>query len=367
MANIKKVKIDNVKELIKQKNYDSSILNENIKKISQTNETNSYELMSFRDDIVSFLFENVPFLKNKKMIAKITNELELYGFSEEQIKEMKWQEKENGDLEITCQNGDKIFLVKEGNSYRYDAIAKASGEYIDIQSIQKGYDVTLGLNEEEQEIIKRTTLIKDSAEIKGYVNLNIKGQNLKVYWIGGISFEDYMKRVHLIEDTLKFYPQGLINKVLEDEEFKGFFIGEKDKVDFTDDGYDGLAFRNKFVFINADEATYDNTNWFRQLIIHEFAHVIDYEFGKESYGKDLYYSEFDKEMAQLYEKYKKIIQPLLTESAYGKEEYYPDGVPNNNEFFASAVETYYSNPDELKKTIPELYEHIDKIFQKYKR
>ena len=316
--------------------------------------------------IANSIIKAIPTL-SQQAAQNIASQLIKYGFSEEAAQNISGKGNRNGDIILTSQDGNKLIFKKNGQEYVFDSIIKANNDTIPIQDANReknGFDAKFFLTTNEQNKIKWTINAKETTRINGYVELDIKGNKTKIYWVGDLSYDKFMERAELIKEAMEVYPEAILNTVFKDE-FNGFFIGDKydldeDYSELEQERLAGFVDYRRFVYMCGDA---EDKDFYKSTIIHEFAHVLDYALGKKNYDDEFtFYSGEDKEINDLYQKYKKIIQPIV-EGGYNDEKLFPDGVPNAQEFFAESMEIYLTRPDELKKTVPEVYEYIEKMIK----
>ena len=371
MDRIKKVKLETINLTKKQTSKSSYNA-----KATEIEDVNTVQLTSSImgeekvKTIANSIIKAIPTL-SQQAAQNIASQLIKYGFSEEAAQNITGKGNRNGDIVLTSQDGNKLIFKKNGPEYIFDSIIKANNDTIPIQDANReknGFDAKFFLTTNEQNKIKWTINAKETTRINGYVELDIKGNKTKIYWVGDLSYDKFMERAELIKEAMEVYPEAIINTVFNDE-FNGFFIGGRydtnfiEQHDFTKEQAESLAgfvdYR-RFVYLCGDAEAKD---FYKSTIIHEFAHLLDYALGRNNYDESyITNSGEDKEIKDLYQKYKKILQPIV-EGGYNNEKIYPDGIPNEEEFFAESIEIYLTRPDELKKTVPEVYEYIEKMIK----
>ncbi len=97
------------------------------------------------------------------------------------------------------------------------------------------------------------------------------------------------------------------------------------------------------------------------LVFHEFAHQIDYEYGatdqvQEEYGN----SHFLSWARVIGSEYQKFLQSLEQNQQTIIDTY---GATNLAEFFAVSTECFFEKPQELKSSYPDLYEQLKQFYQ----
>jgi hypothetical protein len=116
------------------------------------------------------------------------------------------------------------------------------------------------------------------------------------------------------------------------------------------------------VWNEAKKEIYHNLG--RNVIIHEFAHELDFEEGSFNGIPPIekpMYKEWGKIMFDEYNKFK---QKILLNRFLGKYSMIDDyAVTNPSEFFAVLSEYYFSKPCVLKKHFPKIYKELKKFYK----
>ena len=267
-------------------------------------------------------------------------------YQKEDIKSVERRGTNGENIAVITTSGDAFLFKPDGDGFVLSSITMSDGKMVHCD-----------LSESLQEGLRDITDIHDDVEIKGYAIISINGQTTKVYWVGdGVDFDVFKKSVTEIQAALEKYPSNVVGKVLNNSNFKGFFIGKPDDVDANMPGYNnGLGYvayahNDEFIYVNSDCSPNIYT------IEHEFAHIFDSTLTN---GKG-HYTENDSKIKTLYNKYKKVIQEIMLNGYTSSN--YPDGVPSVVEFLACAVPIYLEHPNDLKELMPEVYDYIKELF-----
>ena len=148
------------------------------------------------------------------------------------------------------------------------------------------------------------------------------------------------------------YPESYVAKVKDHRD--GYFVEE---------GYQqrhGEAWSRGHVVLAWDEVKKGgaNMNDGRNLVFHEFAHLIDYDYGAtakvESNDGDGFWS-WGSWGSVIGQEYNKLLRALRRNQRTIIDEY---GATNLAEFFAVVTENFFERPVELKQEHPDLYQQL---------
>jgi Mlc titration factor MtfA (ptsG expression regulator) len=104
------------------------------------------------------------------------------------------------------------------------------------------------------------------------------------------------------------------------------------------------------------------------VIIHEFAHELDFLDGSADGTPPLPESKYHEWAKVLSDEFNKLSEVALKNRDWG--EYKLIGAyaaTNEAEFFAVVTERYFENPEALKKHFPDLFKELDSFYQFYKQ
>ncbi len=245
---------------------------------------------------------------------------------------------ENRKIIINDDEGQiEVLLVKENGEYIYSSI-----------KLSDGTTIYCNLSESEKQRIRDSIGLSDDVEINGYSELEINGKKVYSYWVGDdCTLQETRDAISCIKEGLNNYPSNMLNRVFNSDEFKGFFIGtEKDAPETLSINWAAYACGGKYIFV--DRAPFGST-----VIPHEFTHILDNTIG--------YFSDSDSEFRNLYNKYKKQFQQAFDDRIGYTSSLYPNGIPNNHEFFAEVISIYLETPEEIESLFPDLYVYIDDV------
>ena len=100
------------------------------------------------------------------------------------------------------------------------------------------------------------------------------------------------------------------------------------------------------------------------VIVHEFAHEIDFMDGEIDGIPPIERSKYDEWTRVLYGDYKKLNDVILKNRKWGKYELLGSyAATNEAEFFAVVTERFFESPKSLKKYFPELYDELQDFYK----
>ena len=91
--------------------------------------------------------------------------------------------------------------------------------------------------------------------------------------------------------------------------------------------------------------------------IHEFAHMVDADDGIVDGVPAMYMPK------ELVEEWKALVKDEMELIAEGETKINPYAATNEQEFFAVLSETFFENPDRLKKEMPRVYQILSKVYR----
>ena len=140
--------------------------------------------------------------------------------------------------------------------------------------------------------------------------------------------------------TVLFYPGSFDQDYLHSEEAS----------------FEGMAHSHGPIILSAGavESTWSVAGTGRNVILHELAHLLDYE---DSFADGIPALVEPKSQ----EAWKKLIQNEISRIVRGRSILRDYGATNPAEFFAVAVETFFERPHQMKKGHPELYQAIETL------
>jgi len=99
------------------------------------------------------------------------------------------------------------------------------------------------------------------------------------------------------------------------------------------------------------------------VIVHEFAHEIDYMNGEADGIPPLAQSKYAEWTSVLLKDYQKLNNVLINEREWGKYKLLGEyAATNEAEFFAVVTERFYESPQSLKKHFPDLYDELKQFY-----
>ncbi len=100
------------------------------------------------------------------------------------------------------------------------------------------------------------------------------------------------------------------------------------------------------------------------VIVHEFAHEIDYMDGVPDGVPPLEKSKYNAWTQEFYSDYKKLNEVILKNRDWGKYKLLGSYAASSEaEFFAVVTERFFESPQSLKKYFPELYNELKDFFE----
>jgi MtfA peptidase len=158
---------------------------------------------------------------------------------------------------------------------------------------------------------------------------------------------DYYPGLH----SIVVYPSSFATPVVEHDEVG---VVTEDMEDRLGEAWD----RGPVVLSWADvRDTRDGVN----VVLHEFAHLIDQTGGKGDNSPVLQGGQEFKDWARVLEKqYKRLKRDVERNRPTLLDEY---GATDPSEFFAVATECFYEQPGEMKEKYPDLYQALKEFYQ----
>jgi len=102
------------------------------------------------------------------------------------------------------------------------------------------------------------------------------------------------------------------------------------------------------------------------VIVHEFAHEIDFLDGSADGTPPLPYAKYSEWAKVLSHEYKKLSEVAFKNRDWGKYKLIGSyAATNEAEFFAVVTERYIEKPQDLKKHFPELFEELNSFYKLY--
>jgi len=102
------------------------------------------------------------------------------------------------------------------------------------------------------------------------------------------------------------------------------------------------------------------------VILHEFAHEIDFLDGSADGTPPLPYSKYHEWAKVLSHEFNKLSEVALKNRDWGKYKLIGSyAATNEAEFFAVVTERYFEKPESLKKHFPELFEELNSFYKVY--
>ena len=217
-------------------------------------------------------------------------------------------------------------------------------------------------SQEELDNMKRIINFKDDSDIKinGCAEVYIKGKKMNVYQLGDISDETFLEQIEDINNILNDFPENAYKTIISNNNFKGFVCLSDDYIDSSNSDYAkkglmfaGLCFSDNYIALNNK----NNKMCSDATTTHELCHLFDFC----NRSNNNFCVTCQQEFIDLYNEYKIKIQPSIN-AGYGDPNYYPEGVPNLDEFFAVTGELYINDPDTLSTLFPDIYNYLDEVF-----
>ena len=215
----------------------------------------------------------------------------------------------------------------------------------------------LNLSQEDREKIERSIIIFTNT--KEFIGVGIElTQEMKVI----IAFYACLLLLHKTTtncyDNLKtiiIYPSAVAFENLHSS--GGIYTKEKFLID-------GQAANDTVIIIwhdakkEAYHLRHDN------VIVHEFAHEIDFMDGEIDGVPPIEKSKYDEWSRVLFGDYKKLSDVVLKNREWGKYKLLGAyAATNEAEFFAVVTERFFESPKSLKKHFPELYDELKSFYK----
>jgi MtfA peptidase len=209
----------------------------------------------------------------------------------------------------------------------------------------------------------------DRGELQGLVQVFLAEKNFE--GCGGLELTDEIKvtiaaqasvlLLHRDTDifprlsSILVYPSAYVARSVEP--IGGLAVLEGEQVRLGEAWKDGVA----IVSWEDVRATFLGHNYGKNLVLHEFAHLLDMEDGAADGTPVL-------EKLSRYESWTKVMEEeykqLRSHASLGKYTALdPYGATNAAEFFAVATEAFFEKPGVLQKRHPELYEELKSFYQ----
>jgi len=100
------------------------------------------------------------------------------------------------------------------------------------------------------------------------------------------------------------------------------------------------------------------------VIVHEFAHEIDFMDGEIDGIPPIEHSKYDEWTRVLFSDYKKLSDVVLQNREWGKYKLLGSyAATNEAEFFAVVSERFFESPESLEKHFPELYKELKDFYK----
>lgn len=231
---------------------------------------------------------------------------------------------------LKLKSGDVLYF-DENDQYRIDYIHLANEQFLHFDN---------DLSNDKKEELQKNTLLKDEKDILG--GLNIPNSNKYIYWTEDVDLKKFLTYSNQLMDAIEMMPDEIIDPILNNNAFNGFFVVDVNNVDFNSNwgAFAHNMYDSHYIFIQ-------NTDL--EGLIHEIAHIYD---GLIKKIDNKSFSESNQNALEMYDKYNVEFHEKLG---------FPNGpAPNTVEFFANVIMKYVSEPDKLKNELPELYEFIEK-------
>ena len=229
-------------------------------------------------------------------------------------------------------------------------------EYIEILKRIPLYN---RLNEEEQQRIHKSILI--FINTKEFVGVNIDvTDEMKIV----IAFHACLLLLHVTLGgcyenlaTILIYPYTMVAKQVSANGgiyTKGEFLLEGQSASDT-------------VVISWHDAKKDAYHLHENnVVVHEFAHEIDFLDGSADGTPPLPYAKYNEWAKVLSHEFNKLSEVALKSRNWGKYKLIGSyGATNEAEFFAVVTERYIEKPEALKKHFPELFKELNSFYKLY--
>ncbi len=213
------------------------------------------------------------------------------------------------------------------------------------------------LSKEDREKIER--FIKIFINTKEFIGVNLKvTDEMKVV----IAFYACLLLLHIAEKecyenlkTVIIYPDTVAVERIREQE--GIYSKERFLIE-------GEAANGTVVLVWNDvkKEAYHLRN--DNVVIHEFAHEIDFMDGALEGIPPIGFSKYGEWAATVFKDYKKLRKAVLRGGNLGKYELLGDyAATDEAEFFAVLTERFFESPHALKKEFPELYEKMKEFYK----
>ena len=250
-------------------------------------------------------------------------------------------------------NGSKKVKVKDDQGKIYYCVI-SNNDVLQQVIFPDGGVLQCELTNERKNQIRGLINLNSNVDIFGYQTINIDGKSVNFYITEDMSIKNIYDQSSRIKNSIKLFPEYTKNLFLSNPDFIGFFIGAKENVPNLTveiDNWAAFASENEYIYI--DSAGDINIT----VIEHEMGHIIDYILGNNTYHTS------NPEFLALYDKYKASIITAFGEfGGYGPFSGFSE-MPNERELFAKATVLYINTPDELRATMPDLYDYMDKALR----
>ena len=169
-----------------------------------------------------------------------------------------------------------------------------------------------------------------------------------------------------IEDLSSFY-EGLRSVLVYPESYVAKVKDHRNGY-FVEEGFQerhGEAWSRGHVVLAWDEVKKGCANMHdgQNLVFHEFAHLIDYDYGAtaevESEDNSVFWS-WSSWTSVIDQEYNKLLEALKRNQRTLIDEY---GATNLAEFFAVVTENFFERPRALRQKHPELYQQLQQFYQ----
>ncbi len=211
--------------------------------------------------------------------------------------------------------------------------------------------------EEKKKIENSILLFIHTKEFRG-VNLEVTDE-MKII----IAFYACLLLLHIKTDncydaltTIIIYPHAVVTKTIKS--FGGIYTKEK----FFIEGESA----NNTVVISWHEAKKEAYHLrHNNVIIHEFAHEIDFMDGAVDGVPPIEKSKYNEWTHVLFQEFNKLKTVALKNRYWGKYKLLGSyAATNEAEFFAVATERFFESPESLKKNFPELYDELEGFYHR---
>ena len=210
--------------------------------------------------------------------------------------------------------------------------------------------------EKQQEIEKSITLFMATKEFMG-VGVEMRDEIKLIIAFYACLLVLYQDRTNCYENlkTVIVYPSAVAYENLQQS--GGIYTKERFLID-------GQAANDTVVIIWHDakkEAYHLRHN---NVIVHEFAHEIDFMDGEIDGVPPLERSKYDSWTRILYRDYKKLRKVALKNREWGKYKLLGSyAATNEAEFFAVVTERFFESPQTLYRHFPELYNELKEFYK----